>query len=205
MKIEFTEEKRGEIQRIQQAFEKELSPKEILKGTAQAINSTLSRSLPRINKDVKDKYNIQQKYLSRQSLVSPKAHSGKLYGGIRINEAQLPIIAFKPKQAGSNITVMIHKGKRQIIRNSFIATMASGHKGVFARGRYTKKSGFEPGREKTRSGKIRITELRTASVFKMGVSPEIAQDVQGFMGNEVTARVHGILTSRVAKIAAQNQ
>ena len=86
----------------------------------------------------------------------------------RLNESRLPIIAFKPKQSGSSISVAIHKGKTTMIRHAFVATMASGHKGVFSRGRYQKRVGFVPGREKTASGKIRITELMTASPFTMG-------------------------------------
>ncbi len=81
--------------------------------------------------------------------------------------------------------------------------MASGHKGVFSRGRYVKRTGFVPGQEKTASGKVRITELLTASPFTMGVSPEVRMDVAEFMGREVTARIHGILTSRVNRIAAK--
>lgn len=205
MKIQITQEKRGEIERIQSEFRKKLSPNEILRGTAQGINSALSRSVPRINKRVKEQYNITPKYLSRQVVVSPKANSNNLYGGIKINSCKLPIIAFRPKQTGSSISVVIRKGKTAIIRNAFIATMGSGHKGVFARGHYQKRIGFVPGREKTASGKIRITQLMTASPFTMGISPEVRTDVAEFMGREVTARVHGILTSRVKKIAAKNQ
>lgn len=205
MKIKITQEKRGEIERIQNEFRKQLSPNEILRGTAQGINSALSRSIPRINKRIKERYNITQKYLSRQAIVSPKASSNNLYGGIKINEERLPIIAFRPKQTGSSITVAIHKGKTVMIRNAFVATMASGHKGVFARGKYQKRTGFVPGREKTASGKIRITQLMTASPFTMGISPDVRTDVSDFMGREVTARVHGILTSRVNRIAAKNK
>lgn len=204
MRIQITQKKKGEIERIQNEFRGKLSANEILRGTAQGINSALSRSVPRINKGIKERYNITQKYLSRQAVVSPKANSNSLYGGIKINENRLPIIAFRPKQTGSSITVAIHKGKTVIIRNAFIATMASGHKGVYARGRYKKRMGFVPGREKTASGKIRITQLMTASPFTMGISPDVRTDVAEFMGREVTARVHGILTSRVAKIAAKN-
>ena len=91
-----------------------------------------------------------------------------------------------------------------MIRHAFIATMTSGHKGVFARGRYKKRIGFIPGREKTASGKIRITELMTASPFTMGVSQTVRTDIAEFMGNEVTARIHGILTSRLNKIERGN-
>ena len=204
MEIKITQEKRGEVERIQNEFRSKLSPNEILRGTAQGVNSALTRSIPRINKRIKERYNISQKYLSRQAVVSPKANSGSLYGGIKINENRLPVIAFKPKQSGSSSSVAIHKGKTTMIRHAFVATMSSGHKGVFSRGRYQKRIGFVPGREKTASGKIRITELMTASPFTMGISPDVRTDVAEFMGNEVTARVHGILTSRVNKIAAKN-
>lgn len=204
MEIKITQEKRDEVERIQNEFRSKLSPNEILRGTAQGVNSALTRSIPRINKRIKERYNISQKYLSRQAVVSPKANSGNLYGGIKINENRLPVIAFKPKQSGSSISVAIHKGKTTMIRHAFVATMSSGHKGVFSRGRYQKRIGFVPGREKTASGKIRITELMTASPFTMGISPDVRTDVAEFMGNEVTARVHGILTSCVNKIAAKN-
>ena len=205
MDIKITQEKRGEIERIQDEFRSKLSKNEILRGTAQGINSSLSRSIPKINKEIKAKYNIAQKHLSKKAVLAPKANSNSLWGAIRIKTGNLPIMAFKPKQTGGSISVSIHKGKPVLIRNSFIATMPGGHKGVYSRGKYVKRSGFIPGRERTISGKMRITELLTTSPFAMGVSKGVRNDVAEFMGNEVAARVHGILTSRVNKIAAQNQ
>ncbi|MDL2289944.1 phosphate/phosphite/phosphonate ABC transporter substrate-binding protein [Paludibacteraceae bacterium OttesenSCG-928-F17] len=204
MKIEIKQEKRNEIERIQREFANQLSEKEILKSTAQAINTTLSRSISNkqkgINAGIKREYNITQKYLSRMAAVSPKANSGHLWGGIMINEGKIPIIGFKPKQAGSHISVQIHKGKTVYVRNSFVATMASGHTGVYSRGKYDKKEGFIPGKEKTESGKIRITQMHTASPFGMGTSKNVSAEVQSFMGDEVLARVEGILRSKVDKI-----
>lgn len=205
MDFKITQEKRGEVERVQREFRGKLSEAEILRGTAQGINSALTKTVPRLNRAIKNRYNIQQKHLSKRAVVSPKANSNKLYGGIKIDENRVPVHVFKPRQNGSNIIVAIRKGKTVIIRNAFVATMASGHKGVFARGQYSKRSGFIPGRQKTASGKVRITELFTASPLTMGISPEVRQDAQDFMGNEVSARVHGILTSRVNKIAAKNQ
>ncbi len=200
MKLTITQEKRGEIERIQREFQKQLSPSEILRSTAQAINGVLSRSISRLKKQIKQEYNITQKYLSRSARVAPKAYSAHLYGGIEINESRIPLVAFRPKQAGSSISVNIHKGKPEIIHHSFIATMSSGHVGVFSRGRYVKKVGFVPGREKTTTGKTRITELYTASVFTMGINYSVANEVSTFMGAELMARVEGILKSKVNKI-----
>lgn len=201
MKLEIVEEKRGDIEKLQREFADTLSVNEILRGTAQGINSALSRSIPKINKGIKAQYNITQKYLSRMARVRPKANSSMLYGGIEINTSTLPMIAFRPKQQGSDIAVAIHKGKTEYVRNSFIATMTSGHKGVYSRGKYVKRQGFIPGKEKTASGKIRITELKTASVFTMGLNPSVAEDVQNFMGDEAMKRIEGILRSKVNKVS----
>lgn len=206
MEIKITQEKRGEVERIQNEFRSKLSPNEILRGTAQGVNSALTRSIPRINKRIKERYNISQKYLSRQAVVSPKANSGSLYGGIKINENRLPVIAFKPKQSGSSISVAIHKGKTTMIRHAFVATMSSGHEGVFARGEYQGKNfvrGKFPPKRKNTKGWL-ITELLTTSSFRMSLAPDIRPKVSRFIGNEVTARIHEKLTSRVNKIAAKN-
>lgn len=96
------------------------------------------------------------------------------------------------------------------MRNSFIATVCGvggggNHKGAFSRGKYEKGKGFVPGKERTDSGKVRITQLMGVSAFGMGVYKTVSQDVKEYMGREVTARVHGILTSRVNRIAAKNK
>ena len=45
MQLTITTEKREEIERIQQEFRRYLSPEEILRGTAQGVNSTLARAI----------------------------------------------------------------------------------------------------------------------------------------------------------------
>ena len=200
MKIVFTEEKRGEIQRIQQQFKNQLSEAQIKQGTASAINDVMKRSISKINKGIKKEYNITAKYLSRIAVVSPKANQNALYAGIKLRYIPIPIIGFKPKQIGSSISVTIKKGKKAIVREAFIATMLSGHIGVYARGHYERK-GFVHGKENTSKGKMRITEIQTASPFTMGTSQTVVSEVQSFMGSEVLKRVEGILQSKVNKIA----
>lgn len=200
MEIIITQERRQKIERIQREFRNLLSENEILRGTAQGLNSALSRTIPKINKQIKDKYNITQKYLSRMAVVSPKASAVRLYGGIKINYSPIPIIAFKPKQTQSNITITIHKGKTVVIHNAFITHMASGHKGVYSRGRYVKGRGFIHESTKTVSGKVRITELKTASPFTMATSKSVAEEVSAFMGAESVARITGILKAKVNKV-----
>lgn len=165
MEIKITQEKRGEVERIQNEFRSKLSPNEILRGTAQGINKTLSDAVPLIKKSIKERYNINKKYLNRQIKVSPKAKPSRLWGGIKVNQHRIPIIAFNPKQSGSHISVAIRKGKTTMIRHAFIATMTSGHEGVFARGEYQGKNfvrGKFPPKRKNTKGWL-ITELLTTS------------------------------------------
>ena len=198
MEVIITQEKRKEVERIQREFSRLLSQNQILKATAQAINGVMGKGVTaRIRKGVKEKYNVKQKYLSKMTMVAPKAYSNRLHAGIKINYSPIPVIAFSPKQTQGNVSVAIHKGQTVVIHNSFIVTMASGHQGVYSRGHYVKERGFVPERGKTASGKVRITELKTASPFTMGTSKSVADDVREYMGKEVEKRVAGILQARV--------
>jgi hypothetical protein len=73
----------------------------------------------------------------------------------------LPLFAFGARQVKSGVSVEVTKGKRAIVRHAFLATMQSGHKGVFLR-RGTKQR-MAKGRY---VGKLKqpIFELFTASV-----------------------------------------
>ncbi|MCD8173791.1 MAG: phage tail protein [Alistipes sp.] len=201
MKAIIEQEERGKVEAVFGRFRGELSEKQILIAGAQAINHVLTRSVSRINKQIKKEYNVRPRRLSKMVQVSPKANSGTLWGGIRINTGNIPIYDFKPKQSGSGVSVAVHKGKTVYVNNSFLATMSSGHTGVYSRGRYKKREGFVPGREKTESGKIRITEILTASPFTMAMSKEVAADAQQYMGEELPTRTAAILQSKVDKLA----
>lgn len=213
MKIQFVQEKRGEVERIQKEFRGKLSDKAILQATSTAINGVLRRAKSRLKRRVMEEYTISGMYWDRTVQVKPWSSPSTLYGGISINNARLPLIAFNPKQNGSAISVAIHKGKVKHIRNSFIATVpatsksgavVNTHTGVFSRGHYQGKS-FIYARERTGSGKIRITQRMGPSTFTMATRQAVADDVHQYMGNEIAARVHGILTSRVNKIALTNK
>lgn len=206
MEITITQESRKQIEAIQREFTRELSNSEILKVTAQAINATLSKTISNrqhgLRAMVKKEYNVTNKSLSKNIVVRPKAKSNTLYGGIHVNTNRIPLIDFKPKQSGSNITVAIHKGQTKVIRNSFIATMKSGHKGVFSRGRYEGSQfvagKFKPYRSDTKG--YLITEILTTSPFGMVINDKVMATAAEFAGREVVERTRGILQSKIDKI-----
>jgi hypothetical protein len=212
------EQKKGEVEQVMAQFQHQLSEKEIKSGVAAAINDTLRRVISgKLNKGLKEKYNIRptkkskdkdKKSASRIATVSPRAGREHLVAGIKITTERMPLMAFNPKQQGSSISVSIRKGKTVLVRNAFIATMKSGHTGVFARGEYqpssfkyyTNQELRKGGIGRTERDKRRITELVSISVHAMAVSRSVAPDVKQFMGTYVLDRVNGILRSKVQKL-----
>jgi hypothetical protein len=222
MKIEIIQEKRGEIERIQKKFEKELSPRVIKQKTAAAMNKTMDKTAsPKAKQLTIDKYNLRKKHLRNVSIVSPKAYAGDLKSGLKISALPNSMIDFAPKwkRNKTSLSVQIMKGKTVVIRSAFIATMKSGHKGVFARGFYPgKRRGFVFGNEQSKqgigrrrddfgnivggdsTGNTRITELRGPSPFSVATNKGIGDKVHEAMGTEVLKRVEGILLDAVNKI-----
>ena len=156
MEIRFTQEKRGEIERIQREFRNQLSEDVILNSTARGLKDALKRTISNkergVNGQLKKRYNIAPKYIKD---------------------------------------------------NAFIATMSSGHVGVFARGKYEDGGGFvrgkfKPMRKNTKG--YRITELLTTSTFKMSITPTASAQIRELMGELAIERVHGILQGQVDKL-----
>jgi Prophage minor tail protein Z (GPZ) len=61
-----------------------------------------------------------------------RASDGELIVYIRATGRPLPLIAFGARQVSGGVSVQVKHG-RKVIKNAFIATMKSGHKGVFQR------------------------------------------------------------------------
>lgn len=66
-----------------------------------------------------------------------------------------PVVTYPSRQTAKGVSVVINEGKRVLIKSAFIATMRSGHKGVFVR------TGEKVG---PRGGKNPIKELFTSRV-----------------------------------------
>jgi len=126
LEIKFDDEKLKKIQRELRAFPKAL-PKVMSRGlnrTATSARTEISRSLAgRIGlriKDVRDKLSLQRAtYSNWRSAVGV---SGKKFG----------LIKFGARQTKKGVTYRL-KQKRVLIRHAFIASMKTGHRGVFLR------------------------------------------------------------------------
>ncbi|MDR0680331.1 MAG: phage tail protein [Dysgonamonadaceae bacterium] len=211
MRIVIEEEKKGEIRRIQERFLNRLSQKEIEKGTAAAINQVTGRTVTRLNKVIKKEYNIDGKYLKRIAVIN-KAKAGTLFSEIWLRTAPVPFIGFKPKTRKSSISITIKKGKTEVFRHAFVATMKnpskelgkiSEHKGIWfkgVRGGEGKSIPTKNYSSKEKRYKYKITEYKTASPWSMSLYRPVAMEIQSYMGTEVLKRVEGILQGKVDKI-----
>ena len=172
----------------------------------------MKRSIKKIEKGIKQEYNINSKYLSRMATVFPKANKKNLFAGIQLRLAPIPIIGFRPKQTGSAISVTIKKGKTEVFRHAFIRTMTNvsktgdirEHEGLWfkgVRGQEGKSIKTKNYSKEEKNYKYKITEYKTTSPFAMGTSKTVASEIQSFMGSEVLKRVEGILRGKVDKIA----
>jgi hypothetical protein len=214
MKIVITEEKKGEIHRIQEQFRNQLSKEQIEKGTAAAINYVMGRTVARLNKAIKKEYNIDGKYLKRMAVIN-KAKAGTLFAEIWLRSAAVPFIGFKPKIRKSSISVTIKKGKTEVFRHAFVATMTNvrkdtgevaEHKGIWFKGLHEQEGKSIPTKnysKEKKNYKYKITEYKTASPWSMGLYRPVAMEAQSYMGTEVLKRVEGILRGKVDKIAGK--
>lgn len=111
-----------------------------LNRTAQQARTEVSRSLSRrIGLRVKD---------VRSRVILQKASYSNWRSAVKISGKRLPLIRFKPKQTRTGVTYKFGRS-RILVHHAFLATMPSGHTGVF--------------RRKT-TARLPITELRGPSL-----------------------------------------
>jgi len=216
--LKMVTQKRGEIEAIQRRFKNNLSDREIKKMTKEAINYTMKSAISNksmgINASVKNEYNIKQKSLKGNSIIKPYAKDTALYAKIQLNKNPINIIAFNPKASKSGVAVSIKRGLSAVLPHAFIATMPSGHRGVYGRGRYVgnkwvhaidlpKGSGKGKRYTSSTTGRKReaITELNTASIFTMGLSDKVAPQINNYIGTTVLTTLEQKLQRLVAAAA----
>jgi hypothetical protein len=52
---------------------------------------------------------------------------------LRVRGTPVPLTAYPHRQTKKGVSVEVNKGKRTLIKSAFIATMTSGHRGIFLR------------------------------------------------------------------------
>ena len=164
-----------------------------------ALNHTIAIGRTAASKEIRQLYKIKAKYLGQKgpddrenrnsALKVRKSTTSTLQAAINATGRPLPLIAFPARKTSKGITIQIIPGQTKNLPGAFFATMKSGHKGIFARGRYGTGQ-FKSRRKRIRpwpQNDLEITELTTTSI------------PHAFMIKTVTDRTIGTLNERFKK------
>lgn len=169
---------------------RDLSDDNVRLGIARAINHTIKKGKTASSKAIRRVYAAQAKYVNR-ALSLRKSTRVTLTGEIIAASKPLPLMAFRPYQRKAGVSVTIKRGRRKLVPGAFIQTMPSGHRGVFARGKYGprnfifRKKRLRPYPEHD----LPITELNTLSVPKAYQQASVARIVRGQINTDYTGRL----------------
>ncbi len=154
--------------------------KAALKRALRKAGSTALRDMrSEASKRIRARKAIKPRYI-RRALTLRRAKGSDIADmewAIDVSGESVPLVAYPHRQTKKGVSVEVNKGKRTLVAGSFVATMKSGHKGVF------KRSG---------SARLPIQELRGSrpvdALLHEGEAQGVA-DRGGKSFNETFARV----------------
>lgn len=85
------------------------------------------------SKRVRVRKAIKPAYVSRAFTLRTSTTDKSMEFALDISGEPVPLVAYPHRQTKKGVSVEVNRGKRTIVKRSFIATMKSGHKGVFQR------------------------------------------------------------------------
>jgi hypothetical protein len=167
--VKIDERQRAELQRLLTGVRDGVRRAEV-----SAINKTVRDARTRISRRIAEGAGIQKKYTDK-AITQEKANRQTLSGAVVLSYKPIPIYAFKARQTRKGVTFRFGAdGERKIFSHAFIATMASGHKGVFERQQGEKramyKGSYARGAIRNRYGRVyrqQIHEMTGPSAIAM--------------------------------------
>jgi len=175
---------RGDIQ----ALTRKLSSKNVNKATASAMNRSVSSGRTKASAIIRAEYRIKKRDLDK-NMGTSKAGAKHLKATLYAHGSPLALGNFGFTKVKKGVKVRV-KGKATLIPGAFVATMKSGHKGVFARGRYT-STGFEFRKKRVskKGNDLPITRLNTLSQGAMLRQPKVIKPVMRRVNDMLEKRI----------------
>lgn len=87
------------------------------------------------NKRIRARKRIKISYISR-ALTLGRPHGSDISDfswSLNVSGESVPLTAYPFRQTKKGVSVEVNRGKRTLIKRSFVATLKSGHKGIFQR------------------------------------------------------------------------
>ena len=126
--------------------------------TVRALNKTVDSVVVAAARAVRDAgYNLKIAAI-KKTIKKRYANQGNLRASVVASGRPIPLLQYGARQTGKGVTVNVLKGRR-LIAGAFIATMPSGHQGVYVRdpgGKHVKVN---------RSGKVSWHQLPIRELF----------------------------------------
>ena len=179
-----------------------------------AINGTASHAQTESVRRIGQEWNAKQKDI-RKALTVTKATAARLEASVQATGGRgkrIPLVVFGARQTRKGVTVKVKRaGGRGLLPGAFIATMKSGHRGVFVRAAKSRKQGtpyralpirtvktgawagttYRPGLPIVEKASISI-----ASMWNRGIIDQVVTESQSFM----TRRVNALLQLELTKL-----
>jgi hypothetical protein len=87
------------------------------------------------SKRIRQRKRIKGRYIQR-ALTMRRPKGGDIAGmewAIDVSGEPVPLVAYPHRQTKKGVSAEVNRGKRTLLKGAFVATMRSGHKGVFRR------------------------------------------------------------------------
>jgi hypothetical protein len=151
------------------------------KAIVSALNRCVEMARTDASKEIRAAgYNVKARAIKASASVR-KASTGSLVAILRVSRKPIALINFGARQTTKGVSVHILNG-RKTINHAFIATMPSGHKGVYVRkpgGRYVYKR---------KDGKVVSSQLPLRELFGPSVGGIYGTDrIQQAMARSIAA------------------
>lgn len=158
---------KSKLRRVQRIFKD--TPKVIPKIVSRAINRTTTTARAEIARKIAAEVKIKISDI-KNKIGRTKATSRRWESILNIKARRIPLMKFGAKQTAKGVSYTIKKsGGRKFIESAFIATMKSGHQGVFKRktaGRLPIIELFGPSVGEVFEGSGKIAKEITVSAYK---------------------------------------
>ena len=107
--------------------------KEVMeRATVSALNKTVAQAKTAAAREIRSAgYGLSPSTI-KKALIIKKAYPGKLTASIVASGKPIPLVQYAARATAKGVSVNVLHG-RKVVAHAFIATMPSGHKGVFVR------------------------------------------------------------------------
>ncbi|MEJ1402645.1 MAG: hypothetical protein RPU73_02015 [Candidatus Sedimenticola sp. (ex Thyasira tokunagai)] len=116
------------------------------KALSRSINRTATHTRSQVSIKAREKTTVKAAHAKKGITIPNRATANRLHSKVVISGKRIPLIGYAVRQTKKGVSGRIYKSEPTILRpRAFIATMKSGHKGVFWREKRTGGPGRQGG------------------------------------------------------------